>query len=61
MSYDIFSDLPKIAHTLLCEPWMILPARHQSMVAQLEAHRALPPEMRQEKMEGKKKEKENID
>lgn len=53
--YNIFSDLPHIAAKLMHEPWLILPSVHLSMVEQLEAHRALPPAMRQEKMAAREK------
>ncbi len=53
--YNIFSDLPHISAKLFDEPWLILPSMHRSMVAQLEAHRTLPPEMRQEKLAARDK------
>ena len=42
MSYDIFTDLPRIGAVLLHEPWLILPSVHQTMVEQLESYRSNP-------------------
>lgn len=38
MSYDVFSDLPRIA-AALAEPWMIMPTHHRLLVEQLVAYR----------------------
>lgn len=42
MNYNIFSDLPRIAAALMCEPWLIVPEHHRSMVDQIAAHRSQP-------------------